>query len=93
MSAFHQQAFLAWSLIFKHNVSPHSYIWRNINLFSLNIEFTNTIVRVAQLCNRDGLLYSCIDFFLSVYKIPVKHADFAKVVALTQSGLKKGKNG
>ena len=30
LSKFHKQALLAWSLIFKHNFSPHRYfIWNN----------------------------------------------------------------
>ena len=30
LSAFHRQVFLSWSLIYKHNFSPHRYyIWNN----------------------------------------------------------------
>lgn len=38
MSAFHRQAFLSWSLIFKHNFSPHNYqaIYGTTRTFYLN---------------------------------------------------------
>lgn len=93
MSAFHRQAFLAWSLIFKDNFSPHNYyIWNNKDILlkhkSLFIEhwFTNNIIHVAQLFNKDGLLYYYTEF-LSMYKTPVSPADFAKVVAAIPSGV------
>lgn len=93
MSAFHRQAFLSWSLIFKHNFSPHNYYkWNNKDILfkhkSLFIEywFNNNIVHVAQLFNRDGLLYSYNEF-LSVYNIPVSPADFARVFGAIPSGV------
>ena len=37
LSNFHKQMLLAWSLIFKHNFSPHKcYIWNNENILYKN---------------------------------------------------------
>lgn len=93
MSSFHRQAFLAWSLIFKHNFSPHKYyIWNYKDILykhkSLYIEFwfNNNIVYVAQVFNKEGLLYS-YEEFLSEYNIPVSPGDFAKVLGAIPSGI------
>ena len=93
LSSFLRQAFLSWSLIFKHNFSPHKYlIWNNKDILfkhkSLFIEywFNNNIVYVAQLFNRDGLLYSYNEF-LAEYNIPVSPGDDAKVFGAIPSGV------
>uniref|UniRef100_A0A8C7MI53 Reverse transcriptase domain-containing protein n=1 Tax=Oncorhynchus kisutch TaxID=8019 RepID=A0A8C7MI53_ONCKI len=37
LSAFHQQVFLSWSLIYKHDISPHRYyIWNNRDILYKN---------------------------------------------------------
>ena len=69
MSSFHRQAFLSWSLIFKHNFSTNkNYIWNNKDILfkhkSLFIDywFNNNIIFVDQLFNRDGCPYSYNEF-------------------------------
>ncbi len=93
MSSFHHQAFLSWSLIFKHNFSPHKYhIWNNKDILfkhkSLFIAywFNNNIIYVAQLFNRAGRLYSYNEF-LEEYNIPVTPGDYAKVFGAISSGV------
>ena len=93
MSSFHRQAFLSWSLIFKHNFSPHKYyIWNNKDILfkhnSLFIEswFNNNIIHVAQLFNKDGRLYSYNEF-LEEYNIPVSPGEYAKVFGAISSGI------
>lgn len=40
LSNFHKQVLLAWSLLYKHNFSPHSYsIWNNIDILYKNKTF------------------------------------------------------
>ncbi len=47
LSAFHRQALLAWSLIFKHNFSTHrSLIWNNCVLYKLFHIFFRVGVKV-----------------------------------------------
>jgi len=93
MSAFHRQAFLSWSLIFKHNFSPNKYfIWNNKDILfkhkSLFIDywFNNNIILVDQLFNKEGLLYSYKEF-LEEYKIPVSPIGYAKVFGAISSGI------
>lgn len=93
MASFHRQAFLSWSLIFKHNFSPNKYyIWNNKDILfkhkSLFIDywFNNNIIFVDQLFNRDGCLYSYNEF-LEEYKIPVSPGDYAKVFGAISSGV------
>lgn len=85
LAEFHRQAFLSWSLIFKHNFSPHRYyIWNNKDIVykrkSLFLEywFKNGIILVDQLFNSNGFLFTFGEF-LAYYKIPVTPKDYAKV--------------
>lgn len=93
LSAFHRQVFLSWSLIYKHNFSPHRYyIWNNRDILykntSLFLEywFRNNILLVSQLVNAEGLLLSYKEF-LSLYKVPVTPKDFAIVLDAIPSGV------
>lgn len=93
MSAFHRQAFLSWTLIYKHNFSPHNYfIWNNKDIVykhkSLFMEywFQNNILLVDQLFNREGLLLT-YEEFLSKYNVPVTPGDYAKVFGAIPSGV------
>lgn len=93
MSSFHRQSFLSWSLIFKHNFSPHKYyIWNNKDILfkhkSLFIDywFNINIIFVAQLFNKAGYLYSYNEF-LEEYNIPVTPGDYAKVFGAISSGV------
>lgn len=93
MSAFHRQAFLSWSLIYKHNFSPHSYlIWNNKDILykhkSLFKEywFQNNIIWVDQLFNKDGLLFTYKEF-LAKYNIPVAPGEYAEVFGAIPSGV------
>ena len=64
LSKFHKQMLLTWSLIYKHNFSPHRcFIWNN-RLFTLVKDkslfdktwFNNNIILVSQLLNDNGSL-------------------------------------
>ncbi len=77
LSAFHRQVLLAWSLIFKHNFSPHRYfIWNNCNVLykSKSIFFQSwfdkNILLISQLMNAQGLLFSYKEF-LDHFQFPV----------------------
>ncbi len=51
LSLCHRQMLLAWSLIFKHNFTPHSYlIWINKNLLYKHKSFENWFKNVLLLC-------------------------------------------
>ncbi|CDQ67332.1 unnamed protein product [Oncorhynchus mykiss] len=77
LSAFHRQVFLSWSLIYKHNFSPHRYyIWNNWDILYKN---TYLFLEYCQLVNAEGLLLSYKEF-LSLYKVPVTPKDFAIVL-------------
>ncbi len=59
----HKQAFMAWTLVYKHNFSPKRYyIWNNKDILyknkSLDFDywFENNIIVVSQLSNNDGVL-------------------------------------
>uniref|UniRef100_A0A8K9UN26 Reverse transcriptase domain-containing protein n=1 Tax=Oncorhynchus mykiss TaxID=8022 RepID=A0A8K9UN26_ONCMY len=93
LSAFHRQVFLSWSLIYKHNFSPHRYyIWNNRDILykntSLFLEycFRNNILLVSQLVNAEGLLLSYKEF-LSLYKVPVTPKDVAIVLDAIPAGV------
>lgn len=93
MSAFHRQAFLSWSLIYKHNFSPHNYfIWNNKDILfkrkSLFLEywFKNNINWIDQLFNEEGLLFT-YEEFLHKYNIPVSPGDYAKVFGAIPTGV------
>ena len=77
LSNFHRQALLAWTLIYKHNFSPHScFIWNNCNIvyknktLYLDTWFNNGITLVSQLFKTDGLLYNYSEFLMR-YNVPI----------------------
>lgn len=86
LSNYHQQMLLAWSLIYKHNFSPHKYyIWNNRNILyknkSLYYEkwFTNKIYLVSQLFNDEGFLLTYSEF-LTKFGLPVTAKEYAVVI-------------
>ncbi|XP_051811827.1 LINE-1 reverse transcriptase homolog isoform X1 [Acanthochromis polyacanthus] len=94
LSSFHKQVLLSWTLIFKHNFSPHkSYIWNNQHIVfknkSLYLEnwCGNGILLISQLFNESGLLYSYSEF-LERYKVPVPPREYAIVFDAIPSGLR-----
>jgi len=93
LSNFHKQVFLAWSLIYKHNFSPHRYlIWNNRDILYKNKSLffenwvSNKILLVDQLFNEEGRLFSYREF-LSTYNIPVTPREFAIVFDAIPSGV------
>jgi len=93
LSNFHQQALLAWALLYKHNFSPQRcFIWNNSNIVYKNKSlfydnwFNNGILLVSQLFNKNGLLFSYSEF-LAKYKIPVSPREFSIVFDAVPSGL------
>lgn len=65
LANFHKQILLSWSLIYKHNFTPHRYyIWNNRDILykhkSLFLEnwFTHGIILVSQLFKSNGTLLS-----------------------------------
>uniref|UniRef100_A0A3P9KLZ3 Reverse transcriptase domain-containing protein n=1 Tax=Oryzias latipes TaxID=8090 RepID=A0A3P9KLZ3_ORYLA len=99
LSSFHKQMLLAWSMIYKHNFSPHRfYIWNNRYILYKNKTifiqqwFDNNIRLVSQLFNQQGQLYTYTEF-LQFYQIPVSMKDFSVVfdaVSLNLTYLYKG---
>ena len=92
LSTFHKQVLLAWSLIYKHNFSPHRYlIWNNRDILYKNKSLyfenwvRNQILLVDQLFNVEGRLFSYREF-LSTYNIPVTPKEFAIVFDAIPSG-------
>uniref|UniRef100_A0A3B3BAV7 Reverse transcriptase domain-containing protein n=1 Tax=Oryzias melastigma TaxID=30732 RepID=A0A3B3BAV7_ORYME len=86
LSAYHKQMLLAWSMIYKHNFSPHRfYIWNNRYILYKNQTifiqqwFYNNIRLVSQLFNQQGQLYTYTEF-IQYYQIPVSVKDFSVVV-------------
>ena len=86
LSQFHKQMLLAWSLIYKHNFSPHRcYIWNNRCVLFKNKSlffdrwFENSIIYVTQLIDRNGVLLSYSDF-LGNFGIPVTPKEYATVM-------------
>lgn len=73
LAEFHRQAFLSWSLIHKHNYSPHRYyIWNNKDIIykhkSLYLKhwFDNGIILVDQLFNLNGFFFYLWSFWHSI---------------------------
>jgi len=84
---------LAWSLIFKHNFTPHSYtIWNNKNLLykhkSIFFDnwFKNGIIFVYQLFNQNGLICNYSEFLVK-HGIPVTPKEFAIVADAVPQGV------
>ncbi|KAL3973461.1 solute carrier family 38 (sodium-coupled neutral amino acid transporter), member 4 [Sarotherodon galilaeus] len=93
ISAFHRQAFLAWTLIYKHNFSPHSYyIWNNKDVLfkrkSLFLDswFRNNIVLINQLFDSNGTLFSYEEFCLH-FNLAINRHDYTKVFGSIPSGV------
>lgn len=69
LSNFHKQALTYWSLLYKHNFSPHKcFIWNNMNIIYRNktlfIEnwFKHDILLVSQLLNNSNQILTYDDF-------------------------------
>ena len=69
VSKFHKQMLLAWSLIYKHNFSPHRcFIWNNRfikfkNKSLIHKTWINSIIiQVSQLVNDNGTLLNNSEF-------------------------------
>ena len=93
LSNFHKQMLLAWSLIYKHNFSPHRcFIWNNQHIkyknksLFLNSWFDKNIILVTQLLNDNGNLLNYTEFLIK-YGIPVTPKDFAIVMDAVPSGI------
>ena len=88
LSASHWQVFLAWMLIYKHNLSPHNYnIWNNKDIlyqqkciFLENL-FQNNIVLRDQLINSD----SSFDIYIQKCNISIRTREFATVFGAISS--------
>lgn len=93
LSLFHRQILLAWSLIFKHNFTPHSYIiWNNKDLLykrkSLFFDswFKNGIIFVSQLFNQNGSICNYSEFLVK-HGIPIAPKEFAIVADAVPQGV------
>uniref|UniRef100_A0A669DIK2 Reverse transcriptase domain-containing protein n=1 Tax=Oreochromis niloticus TaxID=8128 RepID=A0A669DIK2_ORENI len=93
LSNFHKQMLLSWSLIYKHNFSPHRYyIWNNRDILYkhksvfLSNWFDNGIHRVAQLINPVGGLLSYSEF-MNTYGLPVPPKEYAIVFDAIPAGV------
>lgn len=93
---------LAWSLIYKHNFTPHRfYIWNNRYILYKNKSlffqkwYDNNILLVNQLFNQRGQLYNYTEF-IHHFGIPISPKDFSIVFDAIPSAvfsLFKGANG
>ncbi len=93
LSYFHKQMLLSWSLIYKHNFSPHRYyIWNNKDIVYRNKSlfyphwFTQNILLVLQLFNPDGSLMTYQEFN-SKYNIIVPLNEFNTVIKAIPNGV------
>lgn len=93
LANFHKQILLSWSLIYKHNFTPHRYyIWNNRDILykhkSLFLEnwFTHGIILVSQLFNSNGTLLSYSEF-LNKYTLPIPPKEYAVVFDAIPSGV------
>ena len=84
---------LSWTLIYRHNFSPHRYyIWNNRDILykkkSLFLEnwFDHGIYLVKQLLNTNGFLMSYSEF-LNKYSIPIPPKEYAVVFDAIPSGV------
>uniref|UniRef100_A0A1A8GMK6 Reverse transcriptase domain-containing protein n=1 Tax=Nothobranchius korthausae TaxID=1143690 RepID=A0A1A8GMK6_9TELE len=94
LSMFHKQVLLAWSLIYKHNFTPHTYlIWNNRNIVYKNksLFFSNwvekQIIFVNQLYNTNGELMSYTEL-LNTYKVPATPKEYAILFAAIPMGVR-----
>lgn len=93
LSEYHKQMLLAWSMVYKHSFSPHTYlIWNNYNILFKNRSlffqnwFNSNIMYVKQLFNSTGQLMNYSEF-LCTYHIPVTPKEFAVVMDAIPSGV------
>uniref|UniRef100_A0A3B5R4M7 Reverse transcriptase domain-containing protein n=1 Tax=Xiphophorus maculatus TaxID=8083 RepID=A0A3B5R4M7_XIPMA len=93
LSNFHKQMLLSWSLIYKHNFSPHRYyIWNNGDILykhkSLFLEnwFEHGIILVQQLFRPDGVLMSYSEL-LERFGLPIPPKEYALVFDAIPSGV------
>uniref|UniRef100_A0A3P9LWP5 Reverse transcriptase domain-containing protein n=1 Tax=Oryzias latipes TaxID=8090 RepID=A0A3P9LWP5_ORYLA len=82
LSSFHKQMLLSWSLIYKHNFSPHRYyIWNNKDITYRHKSlfypswFNQNILLVHQLFNSNGALMSHEEFCFK-YSIKIPKTEF-----------------
>uniref|UniRef100_A0A3P9M210 Reverse transcriptase domain-containing protein n=1 Tax=Oryzias latipes TaxID=8090 RepID=A0A3P9M210_ORYLA len=97
LSNFHKQVLLTWTLIYKHNFSPHRYyIWNNADILHKNMIrksiflenwFEKNISLVTQLMNPQGNLMSYVEF-LSTYSLHVSPAEFSLVTGAIPGGVR-----
>uniref|UniRef100_A0A3Q3BIJ9 Reverse transcriptase domain-containing protein n=1 Tax=Kryptolebias marmoratus TaxID=37003 RepID=A0A3Q3BIJ9_KRYMA len=92
LSNFHKQMLLSWSLIYKHNFSPHRYyIWNNKDILHKNKSlffsnwFIHNIVSVNQLLKSDGSLMTYQDF-LTHYGPIIPCNEFSVVINAIPAG-------
>lgn len=93
LANFHKQILLSWSLVYKHNFTPHRYyIWNNRDILykhrSLFIEnwFTHGMTLVSQLLRPNGTLLSYSEF-LNKYTFPIPLKEYAIVFDAIPSGV------
>lgn len=84
---YHKQMLLAWSLIYKHNFSPHQYfIWKNYNILYKNKSLFFSRWFSAGILLNKGLLMNYTEF-LATYGIPVTLKEFSVVMDAIPSGV------
>uniref|UniRef100_A0A8C5H190 Reverse transcriptase zinc-binding domain-containing protein n=1 Tax=Gouania willdenowi TaxID=441366 RepID=A0A8C5H190_GOUWI len=83
LSRFHRQVLLSWSLIYKHNFSPHRYIiWNNRDILYKNKSLyfpewvEKQVLLVGQLFNSNGQLMSYSET-LYTFKFPISPKQYA----------------
>uniref|UniRef100_A0A8C2C6C1 Reverse transcriptase domain-containing protein n=1 Tax=Cyprinus carpio TaxID=7962 RepID=A0A8C2C6C1_CYPCA len=93
LARFHQQALLAWKLVYNHNFSPHKTIlWNNLDIkirkrsIFFDKWFNKNIIFVADLFNSNGdlLSYEC---FMNIHHCPVPFKEFNSVIKAIPDGL------
>lgn len=94
LSSFHKQLLLCWSLVYKHNFSPHKcYIWNNQDIcFKHKTLFfkswvDHNMLLVRQLFNKEGHMFT-YEEFLSEFNFPVPPREYAIIFDAIPSGLK-----
>ncbi|KPP57291.1 hypothetical protein Z043_125005, partial [Scleropages formosus] len=93
LSNFHKRVLLIWTLVYKHNFSPHKYVmWNNRDILykhkSLFFEswVKTDILLVKQLFNSSGQLIR-YDEFMTKYKIAVTPKEFGRLFDVIPSGV------
>lgn len=93
LSLFHKQLLLAWSLIYKHNFSPHTYlIWNNKDILYKNKSLflanwvEKQVLLVNQLFDNHGQLLSYSEF-LNTFQFLVTPKEYAIVFGAIPNGV------